>query len=120
MNKVVYVSSYFKRLGKNVTKKVATGEKEKGFLGGEKDVMKKVTEWQDTGASDSEIDGQRLANDVSEAIIKLNTEGYEVISVVDVTSGNYSWRTTGGQSNAGYGYGYSYTEGVTIIAKKIA
>jgi len=79
MNKVVYVSSYFKRIGKNVTKKVPTGEKEKGFLGGEKDVMKKVTEWEDTGASDREIDGQRLANDIGEAIKKLNTEGYEVM-----------------------------------------
>jgi len=120
VNKVVYVSSYFKRIGKNVTKKVATGEKKKGILGGEKDITKKVTEWVETGCSDCEIDGDRLAQDIGKAVQQLNSEGYEVVSVTEVTSGRYSWATTGGNNNAGYGYGYSITEGVTIVARKVS
>jgi len=124
MNKVVYVSSYFKRVGKNVTEKVPTGEKKKGLFGGEKDVTKKVTKWVDTGWSDTEIDGARLAQDIEKAVHQLNSEGYEVVSVSEVTSGCYSWKTnTGGINNGGwgygYGYGYSITEGVTIIARKV-
>jgi len=119
LNKVVYIPSYFKRVGKNVTKKVATGEKKKGLLGGEKDVTKKVSQWVDTGCSDIEIDGVRLAQDIATSVQKLNSEGYEVVCVTDVISGRYSWCTTGGQANAGYGYGYSITEGVTIIARKV-
>jgi len=34
MNKVVYVPAFFKPTGKEVTKKVPTGEKKKGFFGG--------------------------------------------------------------------------------------
>jgi len=104
--------------------KVPTGEKKKGFFGGEKDVTRKEEKWEQTGWSDCEIDGKKLANDISEAIDGLNSEGYEVVTISETLSGSYDfkWATTGGQSNAGYGYGYgySYTEGVTIIAKKRA
>jgi len=122
MNKVVYVPSFFKRVGKNVTKKVPTGEKKKGLFGGEKDVTEKVTEWVDTGCSETEIDGSRLSQDIEKAVHELNSEGYEVVSVSEVTSGRYSWKMNSGGVNIGgwgYGYGYSITEGVTIIARKV-
>lgn len=120
MNKVVYISSYFKPTGKNVTKNVPTGEKKSGLFGGEKDVTKKVTEWVQTGHSDCEIDGQRLANDLSEAVEELNISGYEIVSVTETTSGRYSW-AKGGISDGGYGYGYGYsiTEGLVVVAKKV-
>ena len=123
MNKVVYVNSYFKPVGKTKMVKVPTGEKKKGFFGGEKDVTRKEEKWEQTGWSDCEIDGEELANDILAAIDALNSEGYEVVTISEVLSGSYDfkWGTTGGRSNAGhgYGYGYSYTEGVNIIAKKI-
>ncbi|RBP78262.1 hypothetical protein DFP80_12150 [Marinomonas rhizomae] len=124
MNKVVYVPAHFQAIGKEVTKKVATGEKKAGFFGGEKDVTKKIKEWEQTGFSDRWVDGERLSNDIAGAVDELNKNGYEVVTVTSVTSGNYdySYKSTGsghnGDSGYGYGYGYSYTEGVTIIAKK--
>lgn len=110
----------FRLLENGVTKKVPTGEKKKGLFGGEKEVTKKVKEWKQTGFSDRWIDGERLSNDVANAVKALNEEGYEVVAVIPVISGEYSW-ARGRQGNIGgygYGYGYSYTEGVSIIAKK--
>lgn len=123
MNKVVYVEAYFKPIGKIKTVKVATGEKTKGFFGGEKDVMRKEERWEQTGSSDCEIDGPRLAEDVSNAILQLNQAGYEVVAVSNVTSGRYDWKFDRGSNTSGgwgYGYGYSITEGVMIVAKKLA
>ena len=128
MNKVVYVKAKFKPVGKEVTVKVPTGETKKGIFGGVKEVTVKEKEWQQTGWSDCEIDGERLSNDISSAVEKLNAEGFEVIAVQSVASGayNYKWDKYSSSSNSGastcysYGYGYSYTEGVTIIAKKSA
>ena len=127
LNKVVYVPAFFKPVFENVTKKVPTGEKKKGLFGGEKDITKKVTELQQTGYSDKLIDGERLSVDITHAVDKLNEDGYEVVSVTPLTSGDYSFKWElhrgghhHGGSGFGYGYGYSYTEGVTIIAKKIA
>ena len=126
MNKVLHIPSHFLPVGENVTKKVPTGEKKAGFFGGEKEVTKKVQEWQQTGYSDCAIDAERLSNDIANAIEKLNQDGYEVITVNSITSADYgyNYKTTGsghnGDSGYGYGYGFSYTKGVTIIAKKIA
>ncbi|AEF54584.1 hypothetical protein [Marinomonas posidonica] len=129
MNKVVYVNAFFKPVGKDVTVKVPTGEKKKGFFGGEKEVVTRETQWKQTGWSDNEIDGQRLANDMNSAIEQLNKEGYEVVTIESIISGAYSYKwdnysraavNSGGASTCySYGYGYSYTEGVTIIAKKM-
>lgn len=126
MNKVIYVPSFFKPIGKKVKKEVATGEKKKGFFGGEKDVTTKVEEWQQTGYSDRYIDGERLASDIAKAVSELNNDGFEVVSITPVTSGdyNYQWaHQKGGQhwggSGYGFGYGYSYTEGMTIVAKEL-
>ncbi|APR05655.1 hypothetical protein [Thauera chlorobenzoica] len=126
MNKVVFVEAFFKPIGKAETIKVPTGETKKGFFGGEKEVFRKEEQWVQTGWSDREIDGQRLAKDVAAAVDKLNEQGFEVMSLTDVTSGNYSWKyeTKGGPGanggwGYGYGYGYSYTEGIIVVAKKI-
>lgn len=124
MNKVVYVNSFFKPVGKSIKVKVPTGEKKKKLFGGEKDVTRTEEKWEQTGWSNCEVDGERLAADIGKMVATLNSEGYEVVSMSEALSGayDYHWATTGGQSSAGYGYGYgySYTEGVTIIAKKIA
>ncbi len=122
MNKVVYVKSFFKPVGETKTIKVPTGEKTKGFFGGEKDVMRKEERWEQTGWSDCEIDGERLTSDIEKAVQSLNSEGYEVVSVIMTTSGRYKWNyndgISGGGYSYGYGYGFSYTEGAVIIAKK--
>ena len=123
MNKVVFVEAFFKPIGKNETVKVPTGETKKGFFGGEKEIFQKEEQWVQTGWSDREIDGPRLANDVAATVSQLNEQGFEVISLTEVTSGNYSWKyKTGGTANSGwgygYGYGYSYTEGIIVVAKK--
>lgn len=125
MNKVVYVKAFFKPVGKNETVKVPTGETKKGFFGGEKEVFREEEQWVQTGYSDCEIDGDRLANDITATVSQLNEQGYEIVSINEVTSGRYSWayKTNGGGGmnggwGYGYGYGYSYTEGVVVVAKK--
>jgi hypothetical protein len=135
MNKVIYVKAFFKPVGKNVKVQVPTGEKKKGFLGREKDVMVEEVKWEKTGWSDCEIDGKRLTEDMANAISNLNSEGYELVSVSPVISGNYFYKfnaqgitsskrvlsdteKVSGGASYGFGYGYSYTEGITIIAKK--
>lgn len=124
MNKVIYIKAEFKPVGKIRTVKVPTGEKTRGFFGGEKDVMTKEERWQQTGWSDCEIDGELLAKDISDAVDDLTEEGYEVIAIQDITSGryqaDYAYRLTGnGGYGYGYGYGFSFTEGVTIVARKV-
>jgi hypothetical protein len=124
LNKVIYIDAHFKPIGKVRTYKVPTGEKKKGVFGGEKDVLRKEKKWEQTGWSDKEIDGERLAQDIEVAIDGLNSNGYEVVTISETISGNYDYsHKSGGINNGGFGYGYgfgySYTEGVTIIAKKI-
>lgn len=127
INKVVFVEAKFKPVGKVQAVKVPTGEKKKGLFGVEKDVMTKEQRWEQTGWSDCEIDGGQLSEDLQNAILNLNNEGYEVVSVSPVTSAkyNYEWAqqkggVDHGGSGYGYGYGYSYTEGFTVVAKKIS
>jgi hypothetical protein len=130
MNKAIYVKAFFCPIGENVEVKVPTGRMKKGLFG-EKEEMEKVIEWRQTGWSDSQIDGQRLNEDINEAVNRLNEEGYEVQSILPILSGAYNFEfkykeahnsgnlAEGGGWGYGYGYGYSYTEGVTIIAKKM-
>lgn len=124
VNKVVYVSSHFKEVGVNKVIKVPTGDKKKGLFGGYKNVYEKKTEFKATGFSDCVIDGERLSNDIEIAVNKLNNDGYEIVSLSTVTSGMYNFKakfgpTGNGGYGYGYGYGYSFTEGVTIVAKRI-
>lgn len=124
MNKVVFVKARFKPVGETIKVKVPTGEKKKTWFGGEKDVMVKEKRWEQTGWSDCEIDGTRLSKDLQAAINDLNSDGYEVISVSPIESGSYEGKydykySDNGGYGYGYGYGFSYTEGITVIAKKI-
>jgi hypothetical protein len=119
LNKVVYVPSKFKRTGKMVTKRVDSGERTKGFFG-ESIVYKHIEEWEDTGFSDCAVDGELLSKDIETSINELNKEGYEVLTITPVISGDHrATYSTRERTSYGYGYGYSYTSGMTIIAKKI-
>ena len=125
LNKIIHIPAFFEPIGKDKTVKVATGEKKKGFFGGEKDVTRKETKWEQTGWSDCMVDSLRLADDLASAVKTLNNDGYEVVSVTSVTSGSYDWSyKTGTQGEGGYGYGYgygySYTNSLIITARKNA
>ncbi len=71
-----------------------TGEKKKGIFGGEKDITEEVTEWEQTGWSDCEIDGQRLTQDIQKKVNVLCEEGYEILSIMPITSGAhyFEWK----------------------------
>lgn len=128
MNKILYISAPFKPIGKYETVKIPTGEKKKGFFGGEKDIKKKETQFNQTGWSDCKIDGEKLSKKIQEVSEQLNAEGYTITSMVPITSGNYNWDyeaesfedTDGKYGYGGYGYGlgYSFTEGILIVAYK--
>lgn len=121
MNRAVFVKAYFKPVGKYETVKIPTGEKKKGLLGGQKDVVTEEKKWVQTGVSDREIDGERLTTDLQQAIGELNADGYEVVSVVAVSSGNYNCayrEAPGANFGWGYGYGYSYSEGLIVTARR--
>ena len=125
MNKVVHIPAFFEPVGKDKTIKVPTGEKKKGFFGGEKDVTRKETKWEQTGWSDCRIDSERLANDLAREVEQLNKDGFEIVSVTPITSGSYDWKynvSSGGHQSKGYGgygygYGFSYTNSLIITAK---
>ena len=127
MNKITYVKSNFIAYGKMKTVKVPTGNKRKTIFGNEKDEMVKQEKFQQTGWSETEIDGDRLTRDISTAVQGLNNNGYEVISIMPISSGvcNKDFKEGRGGDNCsiggayGYGYGFSYTSGVTIISKKV-
>lgn len=135
MDKVVHVKAYFQPIGKEVTVQVPTGETKKGLFGGEKQITRSEKQWKQTGWSDCEIDGERLANDLQQVIEEFNQDGYCVKSITSVLSGTYNYQyksegisssprllsdteaVTGGASY-GYGYGYSYTESLIVHASK--
>ncbi|KPD21785.1 hypothetical protein [Idiomarina abyssalis] len=125
MNKVILVPAFFVPTGKEKTVRIPTGEKTVGFWGGEKDVVRKEKQWVQTGFSNCVVDSERLSDDLSIAVEKLNQDGFEVVSVTPVTCGNYDWDFhAGGVGESsygyGYGYGYSYTSSLIITAKKIS
>ncbi len=134
MEKVIYVKARFRPITEEVTVKVPTGEKKKGFFG-EKDVTRKEKQTRIKGYSDSEIDGELLADELQEAIHTLNNEGYTVSSVTPISSGAYNYRfsskgitsspriisnneAVSGGGSFGYGYGYSYTESLIVLGTK--
>lgn len=119
MDKVVYVKARFKAVGKYETVKIPTGEKKAGLFGGEKDVTREEKKWVQTGFSDREIDGELLAQDVQKEVEELNRDGYQVVAISEIISGQYDWKLQSvNQGGYGYGYGYSYTEGLIIVARK--
>lgn len=125
MNKTVYVAAHFQAIYEAVTVKVPTGNTKRflGLIDVEEKIRKK--ELVQTGWSDCQIDGERLNKDIAQAIEKLNAEGFEVVNITPVTSGNWNFaynsgslREGTGNGGYGYGYGYSYTEGVLIVTKQ--
>ena len=116
MNRVVYVPAQFAAVGKYRKVKVPTGETRRNIFGNKVPETETQQEWEMTGYSDRVINGVELARDVGTAVTRLNNDGYKVVSVTPVTSGNYDH---GLRSNGGYGYGYSYTEGIIIVAERI-
>ena len=126
MNRIEYIEAHFKPIWKQVPVEVPTGEVKRGPLGGKKALTRQEKQWKQTGRSKSEIDGVRLGKDIENKVAELNSDGYEVVSITPLISGSFAWahNTEGGGSMGGwgygYGYGYSYTEGVVIVARKIA
>jgi hypothetical protein len=118
---VVYISAYFKPLGREITVAVPTGEKRKTIFGTVKKVKRKQKQWRRSGGwSKCRIDGERLAMDVEKAVRTLNSESYEVVTIVPAVSGNYGYHgERDGWSGYGYGYSYSFTEGLIIVARKV-
>ncbi len=65
------------------------------------------------------VDGERLTKDVQTAISRLNAYGYEVISLMPVTSAYYPEETNDSCDYSDkWGNGSSYTEGVVILGRK--
>jgi hypothetical protein len=62
--------------------------------------------------SDCAIDSELLSHDTERELQNLSDNGYEIISVTPITSGNYL------SGANGWGVGYSFTDGVMISAKK--
>ncbi|PJO49348.1 hypothetical protein [Brucella pituitosa] len=107
LNKTIFVQAFHKKLWKEEAIDVPTGEVRKGVFGREKPVQEKNTQLVHVGFSDCEIDGARLASDVQSASEQLQAEGFELVSLTPVISGN--------RAN---GYGCSFTEGVIMISQK--
>lgn len=64
--------------------------------------------WTDKDAHDEmHVDSDDLSKELEQQCNKLDVEGYEIISILPITSGN----TSGGT-------GYFYTESIIITAKK--
>ena len=104
MNKVVLVPAPFAVIGENVTEKVFTGERKTGLFGIEKEVTKEVTTWRETGHSDCRIDDEKFAEDIAKATKELNDNGYKVVSIESVISGNWAWNADNGASWGIMGY----------------
>lgn len=73
------------------------------------------------GFSDSEIDGERLALDVSNTLDTLEKDGFEIHCVSSINSGAHNHDSSYSSStntSSGWGYGFTFTEGVLIVAKR--
>ena len=73
--------------------------------------------------SDCKIDGKKFSENINQEIVKLEDEGYEIVSITPITSGSYKYDyeapiiNAGDRASFGWGYGFSYTEGVNILAR---
>ena len=116
MNKVVFINAYFVPVGEEKEIVVDTGEKKSGFLGTETSITRKEKKWTQTGFSKSIIDTKRLTEDLNVTVENLNKEGYEVVTVTNVISGEFDYDNYSGTRT--YGYGYSYTDGLMVVGRK--
>ncbi|MEM9280432.1 MAG: hypothetical protein AAGA96_01270 [Verrucomicrobiota bacterium] len=125
-NRVVYVPASFRETW--VERKVWTRKKGKdswrSLWGIRFPVFTREERSFKTSTSDCEIDGEQLAEDLRAAVLALNEQGYEVVSVTPITSGQFSpqydrrKRSRNVLRNAmrQIGYGYSFTEGMVVVA----
>jgi len=111
--KVTFVKANFQPVGEYKMVQVPTGEKD--WRGREKLITEK--RWVQTGYSDRWVDGKRLAEDLQQIADSLNSDGYEILGMFPVISGQYKDATYPNNIDGG-GYGYSYTEGVIVISRK--
>jgi hypothetical protein len=122
LTETVFVQANFRPHIVREAVKIPTGETTTSFFGLlQKDETR--TEWQERQKGySSQIDGQKLASDVSKAIRDKSRDGFTVQSVTPITSGDWAYNTgelhsgaNGMQGHFGYSYGYSFTEGVMIV-----
>ncbi|MGS0682116.1 hypothetical protein ACVBIL_13225 [Shewanella sp. 125m-7] len=111
--KIVLVKSYFA--------KIETDKREEVWA-----AKPKKSEFE---YSTCKIDSERLNNDLQLAIETLNNDGYKVVQITPVTSGDFAFRDhfsdphflgNGVSTEGGYGYGFSYTDSLIILAEYIA
>lgn len=118
--KSVYVKAKYLALYKEVAKQVPTGEVATSLFNSGEAITKTVHEMEFDKNSDCEIDGEQLTLDVANAVERVISEGFEIISINPVTSGRWAHNHgNSGTGGFGYGYGYSVTDGMSIIAKKL-
>jgi hypothetical protein len=108
MNRTVWIPANFVPAYSDVPR-AQTGERRP--LGGSRTHIEYRRE--QVGWSDCVIDGERLQADLQTAIEKLNSEGYDVLSITAIQSGRHGKGIEGGSA---WGYGYGLTEGVIVLA----
>lgn len=125
MIKTVWVQARWKKKGRWEEYEEPTGEVKKGLFGGDKSVTVKKRRWVETNEnSDSAIDGKQLAQDMQTVMNSLEQEGFEIMGLSEVLSGEYSWTgysksgATSGCADTCASWGFSVTEGIVISAKK--
>lgn len=120
-NRVVYIPAKFATVGKRHVVQVPMGKTKSGWFG-KQPIMAEETKFEPTGTSDCNINVGQLADEIAADVQVLNEEGYEVVTVTPLITGDYDYRTRWsfwGCAAADYGYGYSYTKGVVITARRM-
>ena len=124
MIKTVWINAHFQKKGLWEEYEEHTGETKSGFFG-EKAVTVKKKRWVELNEyRDDYIDGVRLSRDTEKALNQLESEGFDILNITPVMSGQYSWTkygTSGPNSGAAptcASWGYSVTEGLMVTAKK--
>jgi len=59
---------------------------------------------------------QEAFKKVDKTIVKYNSDGYKVVSMLPLIAGDYEINE---EENKSYGYGYSFTSGIIIVFEEI-
>lgn len=79
--------------------------------------------------STCKVDSDRLDADLRQTIESLNQDGYKVVQITPVISGDFAFKDhfsdphllgNGVTTEGGYGYGFSYTDSLVILAELVA
>ncbi|WP_019612723.1 hypothetical protein [Psychromonas ossibalaenae] len=118
MDKIVLVPAYLGHELKSKTLKIPTGPLHADNVkDGEQSSTIEETIWLETKyQSDCQVDSKRLSQDLSDVVAQLNSDGFEVVSIVAVTSGSHHASTV---LDGGFGYGFSYTDSLIVHARLI-